>query len=172
MTRGKTTKKYTQAGTRMVPGQRMRFMSGVQIGCSEIGETSDSDVYIATEEEKKRYQRKLRGVSRNTAAMILGVITFAMMTVILFKVGYRISLNSSIIDLQEQVFTIENEIREQKDQIAEARDSGRICYKAVQEMGMVNSSGADTVRITLQGKNAFTYVEGNPAGYQTGANHQ
>lgn len=170
MTRGKTSNKYTTGGQRMIPDQRMNISGTIMIPGAEITEMNNTDVYVAKDEEMRYNKRRLREVSGKTAAMVLGSIVAIFAIMILVRVGIKMDLTHSIGELNQSVLDINKELETQKAEIAEARDSGRICYKAVQEMHMVNGLGADRVYITLHGTTGYSVSKGNLIGMQTSAN--
>lgn len=170
MTRGKSTNKYTTGGQRMIPDQRMNISGTLTVPGAETTEMNRTDVYIAREEEIRHNKRRLRDVSYKTAATVLCSIAAVFAILILVRVGTKMTLKNDIGKLNSSLASIYDDLTKQEKEIAEARDSGRICYMAVQQMSMVNGQGADTVYITLHGTSGYSVSKGNLMGMQTGMN--
>ncbi len=170
MTRGKNTNKYTTGGQRMIPDQRMNISGTLTVPGAETTETNRMDVYVAREEEIRHNRRRMHDVSGKSALAVLGSIAAVFAILILVRVGTKMTLNHDISVLNSRLEGICNELITQEKEIADARDSGRICYMAVNKMGMVNGDGADTVYITLHGTTGYSVSEGPLMGMRTGSN--
>lgn len=170
MTRSKRSNAYTSAGNPILPGQRIGVGKNVFVPDGDISERNDRDVFVAREQEILMNKRRIKGLSKRNALLLLSILAAVFGFAILQKVGTKMALNREISKLNSQLVLIDAEINDQYAEVINARDSARICYKAVQEMGMVNGNGADTVYITLQGKSSFVLSDTNPIGLQTGMN--
>ncbi len=124
------------------------------------------DVDLEGTKEKEKDERKVqdvvvsgkkRGLSLKTSGILLGLVLMAFSICFISNFAQKSALTKEITQLNASIEETMKEIRLLNVDVLEARDSLRICYKAVHEFHMVASEGAETY-----------YVEAPPTRPQNG----
>ncbi len=139
---------YALAGGQCVTEERIRVSSNVYVADGDAGcEQDEQQTYTANPDEIRKNHRAF-SVSLRSAALITGALLMMMCIVILFNAANKAELTKKI---DAMTVSISQTVKENYDlniQVVSARESTRISYKAVQDLGMISEEGAETYYIT------------------------
>lgn len=136
---------YALAGVHAVQGMPITVSSHVRLPDGEAGCESYREPYRAYQ-TRHRARREIY-VSRSFALLLLTVLFVVFGTMILCRMGEKTKLCKEISASESRIADIARECTDLQVQVAEARDSARISYAAVQRLGMVDASGVDTIQV-------------------------
>ena len=139
---------YASAGVQKNDFNRLRVQSHVYLPDATAGMEQDpQDRKAFVHDGPVPSSRRRFTVSRNAALIFLCVLFVVFGYQVLVRAVAK-SQESKNISLMEQ--SIYNTILENQGyavEVAQARDSSRICYRAVQELGMVSSAAVEAVPV-------------------------
>lgn len=116
----------------------------------------DAQVCAETDALRKAYvhdgqvapqPRKVIKVSRNGALIFLCMLFVFFGVQILQRVAQRSAESKGIAAMERSIAAVEAENRNLTVQLAQVRGASRICYRAVQELGMVSSAAVEAVLV-------------------------
>ena len=141
---------YASAGVQGMPGIRMNVRSNVRLPDSEAGgaEMYDHQPFYAGRTAPAP-RRHLTVPSRG-AALFLCALMVLFGAMILSRMSVKASLSRDRSAMEASIQRTLQENRELEIQVAAARDQARICYAAVQSLGMISSSGVEAVPVVAR----------------------
>jgi len=137
---------YSVAGCQAQPQERLNVKSNVHVPNAEIGENYDGRMSYAAPDHVYRRKRSY-DVSFNTAIVMVSVTLFIMMMLVITAHVRKQECVNTCNDLIAGIYAVKDEIAEKQDDVAKARNSSTICYRAAQELGMVASQGVEAIEI-------------------------
>lgn len=152
--------KYVTAGVRMVPNQSVQIRGNVYLPGGEMCERAHSDVFCAQDSEMAARRKKHYVMNTKAAVCLLAVLVLVFGGIIAGKAIRKSVIKDEIGMITSSLDTLirQNRINEQK--LDEARDTSKICYKAVHELGMINRMGKEAVYIMLDGQGGYIAQRG------------
>ena len=146
LARNPNTMTYSVAGLNAQPRQKMHVKSNVHMPGAEIGEDFDGRTSFSAPDHVYRRKRSW-DVSGHVAALLIGMTLFA----VLMTVGSTYVQKARLVNEYNGIINTMRDTQKQIDitlpDVIAARDSGIICYRAAQELGMVASQGVEAIEI-------------------------
>lgn len=143
MQRGKTMA-YATAGVQMSAGIEMNVRSHVYIPDAEAGSENIRDYFQAGNQVERK---KEITISRNRAAVMLLVLAAVLALVIGIKALSYANLSGTYSDTMERIEAINQQNINSAEELAKARDSHRIRYRATSEFGMVPADAVESIPV-------------------------
>lgn len=138
---------YAMAGIQQAPGARFSVADSVYVLDGDAGGAESKPVYRADTDEIRK-NRRLPSISLRTAALILAVFLTVLAGMILSNAVKKAELTKQIDSTTASIAQAVKDNYALSIQVVSARDSTRISYKAVQELGMISAEGAETYYVT------------------------
>lgn len=151
----KRSMRYAQAGVHAAPGGMMHVRSHVVLPDAEAGRERDGDRQAYVHRGPVPSSRRVIRIPVSWAAVILGVLALFFVIKIGGKLNQRASESKQISSMEQAIVATIRENMELETQVAKCRDSSRICYRAVQELGMVSSAAVNAVPVTAPDTRPF-----------------
>ena len=136
---------YALAGVHAVQGMPINVCSHVRLPDGEAGSESYREPYCAYQTRHKN--RRDVYVPRSAALLLLTVLFVIFGTMILCRMGEKTKLCKEISASEDRTAAIMLECSDLQVQVLAARDSARISYAAVQQLGMVDAKGVDIIQV-------------------------
>ena len=153
--------KYTQAGVRTVnAGSDFRFSGNVFVADGNISAESPNDIFCSNDSGMPKRKRPV-SFTWKKALTLLAALFLIFSTVICVKAVQISDMKTELARLKSDTTGLRYKNEDLLGQIREETDPAHICYKAVQELGMVNSLGADTVYLTVNANGTVTAERSN-----------
>lgn len=147
--------RYAQAGVHAPNSGMMNVRSHVILPDAEAGQDRDEErrayVHTGPVPSSKRVVR----IPVKWAVLILGALVLFFVFRIGGKLSQRASETKQISSMEQAIVATIRENMDMEAKIAKCRDSSRICYKAVQELGMVSSAAVTAVPVTAPDTRPF-----------------
>ncbi|MBR6753045.1 MAG: hypothetical protein IKM05_03330 [Clostridia bacterium] len=143
MQRGKTMT-YATAGVQMSAGIEMNVRSHVYIPDAEAGSEYSRDYFQAGNQVERK---KEITISRNRAAVMLLVLAAVLALVIGIKALSYAQLSGTYSDTMGRIEAIHQQNINSTEELAKARDSHRIRYRATTEFGMVPADAVESIPV-------------------------
>jgi hypothetical protein len=149
--------RYIKAGGEIMMNMRIGVSGSCALPHSEVCVNDDHrQVYRA---KKSSALGKQVTVSRTFALLLVVLTTIIMFTQFMERVNEGHSLESAILDTQEEYMRVGRELQTLNADFDKARDSSYICYYAAQKLGMkravdesiIKISASDTRPVLLDG---------------------
>ena len=138
---------YAMAGVPETPGVRMNVRSHVYVPDAEAGTDAERTPYYAPSVRQVNVYRAPTVTRRIGYLLICAVfVTFGFM--IGSRLARRVALSSQIGDMSRAIVQTQQDNRQLTTQVLAARDSARISYAAVQNLGMVSANAVEEVQVT------------------------
>ena len=137
---------YAVAGNQNVPPPRMHVSSNVYVKDGDAGFDGAKDSFRAdpgTVPDARRLS-----VSIRTAVIVLGLVLTVMSVLILLNASSKARLSKQLSRMNEEIAQTVKNTRACSIELVSARDSERISYKAIHELGMIAQEGAETYYVT------------------------
>lgn len=153
--------KYTIAGNRMVAaGSGFCFSNNVYVPGGEVYSEQQGDVFYAKDGEMRKNEFKPL-FARKSGLIILSALLLVFVCVIGAKLIHQENIKQQIKASTEKTAQYAKDIAQINLKLIEASDVAKICYQAVDKLGMVNSLGAETVYITMNANGTYTTEKTN-----------
>lgn len=138
---------YAGAGVQAMPGIRMNVRSYVRLPDAEAGSgyAMAQEPYSAA--PTIRRQRRHIMVSARFGALFLCAVFLLFGIRIISKASQRAQIVKQISEIEESIAAAQKKNDELANQLKATKDSGNICYEAVQRLGMVASTGAQSIYV-------------------------
>ncbi len=144
----KRTMRYAQAGVHMNAGCMMNVRSHVSLPDAEAGRERDTDRQAYVHTGPVPSSKRVIRIPVKWVAAMLGVLVLIFVYRIGGKLNQRASETKQISSMEQAIVATIRENMDLEAKIAVCRDSSRICYRAVQELGMVSSAAVNAVPVT------------------------
>lgn len=138
---------YAAAGVQLAPGICMNVRSHVYMPDSEAGYENDRQQYFAQGKETV-ISRNAPTIPTSYAVLLLAVVLGIFACLVGGRLIHRAQLSRSVSENSLQIAQTELSISQLNVDVAKARDSARIAYMAVQDIGMVAASGVESIPVT------------------------
>ncbi|MBQ9263306.1 MAG: hypothetical protein IJ189_03740 [Clostridia bacterium] len=138
---------YSTTGVHSIGNGVMHVRSQVRLPDADAGRNREEERQAYIHDGPVPSSKKTLTLPRGVAAFFLIVLSLYFVAQIGVRLNKRSSESKQISSMEQ---AIAHTIQENKDltvQIAECRDSSRICYKAVQELGMMSSAAVEAVPV-------------------------
>lgn len=154
----KRSMRYATAGVHQNNSGMMNVRWTVSLPDADAGRERD-------EENRRAYvhqgpvpsSRRVWRVPLSWALLFLGALTL----VFVVKIGTRLSARANesrqIASMEQAIINTIRENQELTLEIAKCRDSSRICYRAVQELGMMSSAAVEAVPVVAPDTRPFEH---------------
>lgn len=143
MQRGKTMT-YATAGVQMSAGIEMNVRSHVFIPDAEAGSENIRDYFQAGNQVERK---KAITISRNRAAVLLLILAAVLALIIGIKYLSYAEITGTYNSTMERIETINKLNVSSMEELAKARDSHRIRYRATSEFGMVPADAVESIPV-------------------------
>lgn len=140
MQKGKNVQ-YAIAGMQATPGIEMNVRSHVWVPDAEAGNESDRVPFYARQTQR-RPARALT-VPRYAGVIFLSAVLIACAMLIAGRTSRIKAVSDQINQMEETIVRTAADNSQLAVEVAQARDSSRICYAAAQSLGMVASTGVE-----------------------------
>ena len=137
---------YSVAGRQAQPQDRLYVKDNVYMPNAELSDSYDGRQSYAAPEHIYRRKRSY-DISVHSAVLLIGVTLFIMMMLVISTLVQKQAVVSTCNDIVLNMHKTQAEIDKVMVDVAKARDSATICYKAAQELGMVASQGVKAIEI-------------------------
>ena len=134
---------YAMAGMREMPEERIRVSSRVFVQDGEAGCGEEKPVYRAKPEDIQK-NRRSASVSIRTALLVLGACMMFFGIMVVSNEARKTALTKQIDTMTSSISATVKENHGLNIEVVTARDSTRISYQAVQDLGMISAEGAET----------------------------
>ncbi|MBO4925370.1 MAG: hypothetical protein J5472_02715 [Clostridia bacterium] len=141
---------YASAGVQGMPGIRMNVRSNVRLPDSEAGCTELYDHQPFYAGRAVPVPRRHLTVPARGAALFLCALAVLFGAMILSRMSVKAGLSRDRSAMEDAIRKTLLENEDLKTQVAEARDQARICYAAMQSLGMISSSGVESVPVVAR----------------------
>ena len=156
MSAARRNRSYTTAGMRLSQhDEAFGIRNNVYIENAQISAERREDVFCARDAVPVR-KRGGYALSKKTSAFLLGMLALIFLIVIGGNGITKASLRGDIGKLYAEADELSDTLSGLRGELDEAYDTQTIRYRAVNELGMVNSLGSETVYITLNANGTFT----------------
>lgn len=148
---------YAAAGVQALPGIRLNVRSNVRLPDSEAGtcRVMDQEPYYAAHTRALSRRPHITISGRVAAIFLCGLfLLFGMM--IVNKASQRAQIAKNISQIQEDIYKTRQENSQLTLDVANARDQVRICYEAVQRLGMIAATGENSVHVVAPETRPFS----------------
>lgn len=139
--------RYAQAGVHPSADGMMRVRDSVRLPDADAGKDRDLERTVYIHEGPVPVRKRVLTIPRSAAAFFLGALILFFVIQIGTRLSQRAAESKSIASMEQQIARISAENQSLTLEIAECRDSSRICYKAVQELGMMSSAAVEAVPV-------------------------
>jgi len=146
LTRNPNMMAYSLAGSNAHPREKMHVQSNVHVPDAEIGENFDGRMSFAAPDHVYRRKRTW-DVSGRVAMLMIAVTVFVMLMLMGTTHLQMTKLNNEYTSILATMQETKDEIDRLEPEVLKARNSATICYRAVQEYGMVDSVGVEAIEI-------------------------
>ena len=136
---------YVLAGVQAMQGMPINVCSHVRLPDGEAGSETYREPYRAYRTRHKT--RRDIYVPRSAALLFLTVLFVIFGTMILLRMCEKTRLCKDISDSEARTAAITLECSDLNVRVLEARDSARISYAAVQQLGMVDAKGMNIIQV-------------------------
>ena len=139
---------YAAAGVQALPGMRMNVRSNVRLPDSEAGTACvmEQEPYCASRTRLQPPKAHVTIPARVAVLFLCGLfLVFGWL--IVGKASQRAQIAKNISQIQDGICQTCQEKRQLEQDLVKAKDSVRICYEAVQRLGMIASTGVNSVRV-------------------------
>lgn len=155
---------YTTAGIQLSPGICMNVRSYVRVPDGEVDRGMGPKPFEAPLGKKRTAHRSVT-ISRTSALLFLAVVAVIMGALVLNKRAAMNKLSASISRIDNQITETVRSNSDLTVEVMQARDSARIGYEAVQNIGMIAAAGVDSVPVmapeTRPYENTFSGLMGS-----------
>lgn len=140
---------YAAVGVQAMPGMRMNVRGNVCLPDSEAGTGQEmrQEPYRAASAGRRRPRRHVM-VPAWAGVIFLTAVFLLFGGLIIGKMVRRVEVVRSIETMRQEIAHTLEDNEEKSRQVLEARNSVRICYEAVQRLGMVAATDVQTISIT------------------------
>lgn len=125
----------------------MNVRGSVRLPDADAGWDRDSERRAYVHPEGLPEYRRSVMIPMSWALIILGIVSL----IFVIRIGDRLSRRAGetrqIVSMEQAIAATIRENRDLALEIAECRDSSRICYRAVQELGMMSSAAVEAVPV-------------------------
>lgn len=137
---------YAVAGNQNVPSARLHVSSNVYVKDGDAGSDDAKDSFRADPDAVQSARQPT--VSLRTAAIVLGLALTVLSVFILLNASNKARLSKQLSRMNEEIAQTVKTTRECSLALVAARDSERISYRAIHELGMIAQEGAETYYVT------------------------
>jgi hypothetical protein len=153
---------YVQAGSQME--QQGRFQVSSHVYLYNEGEREERAAFRAQE----AHEGAGRGLKLKWAAVVMVFAVFVSFWMVGSKIALTQELNQAYANLHSRYIAADAEGKALAAALAEKSDASKICYYAVQNLGMRLATHAETIGVTAQGYNSVARLDGSRAGNLSG----
>ena len=146
---------YVSAGVQDAPGMRFNVRNTVHLPDSEAGRIFDPDRQPFRAEHVRTQPRESITVPLRGAMLFLCVLFVVFGCLIVGKAARRSELSKRITAMEQAIMKTERENLDLAAQVADARDTARICDAACQKLKMEAPSSATTEYVTAPDTRPF-----------------
>lgn len=138
---------YVVAGNQNVPSARMHVSSNVYVKDGEAGSEDAKESFRADMDVAAQPRRQL-SVSFRMAALLLGLALTVLSVMVLLNASRKAALAGQLSEMNSAIAQTLKDTQACSVELVTARDSERISYKAIHELGMIAQEGAETYYVT------------------------
>ena len=158
MQKGKNVS-YAMAGVQALPGMRMNVRSNVRVPDSEAGyePIMERRPYYA-EHPAKPVPRQPMTLPTHIGVIFLCIVLVVFGALVISKCKQRWDVSNQITAMENSISATMQQNTQLAVQVMEARDSARISYAAVQNLGMVAATGVDAIAVTAPDTRPYSHT--------------
>lgn len=160
MPRVRGNDRYVTAGVRMVPNQSVQIRGNVYLPCGEVCERVHGDVFCAQDSGMNTRKKKHYVLNMKASICLLAILALIFGCIIIGKAVKKGNLRSEITAVSTNLESLREQNLLKVREVMEAKDTSKICYRAVHDYGMVNRVGRENVYIMLDGHGGYTAQRG------------
>lgn len=168
---------YATAGKHAVQADMMHVRGNVYLPYADAGRAEEGRRQAYVHDGPVPSSKRYWTVNRNGALVFLCLLFVFFGVKILTRVAARANESKNISAMQSSIAATIEENQRLAVKVAKARDSSRICYSAVQDLGMVSSAAVEAVPVIAPDTRPYgtmpltTAAQTSPsaAGYITGS---
>lgn len=152
---------YAAAGVQAMPGIRMNVRSTVRVPDAEAGRDFDSARRpFDGGGETPIPPRQSVTIPAHIGALFLCLVFVIFGCLVVNKACCRADLSRRISAMEEDITKVMRENSQLAVDVMQARESSDICFTAIQKLGMVSSSGVETVPVVAPDTRPFRAAGG------------
>lgn len=155
---------YTVAGVQNNAMEAMMNVRGnVRLPDADAGRAADPERRAYVHDGPVPSSKKVLTVNRNGALIFLCLLFVFFGVKILSRVARRSAESKNISAMENSIAATILENRDLEVKLTSVRDSSRICYYAVQNLGMVSSAAVEAVPVYAPDTRPYETAKMNPA---------
>lgn len=149
--------RYAQTGVHQSNEKMMNVRSCVFLPDADAGRERDAGRQAYVHSGPIPVRRRTVTVPLSWALIFLAALSLVFVVRIGDRLSRRAGETRQIASMEKAIFATILENQQLEKDIAECRDSSRICYRAVQELGMMSSAAVEAVPVVAPDTRPFEH---------------